>query len=746
MRRLVLSSSKQDMTSRNIAAHSEKFISYLIAHLRDVLTAGELREKFAAFTHWAQLGAEEDRAYHALQAHAEQQRITYEERPVLGTQPFSLCDIYVSTGCGLLTWQEIRGKEGKPETKRDAFLESDETGGRRDLLQTVLEYMKKPRFNDAIVIQGGPGAGKSAFTLHLTDQLLREGLCPLRIRLRDLDVQMPLLDALSKALLEPDEIGVGEQPAPKPENALLHGKVFDEGMNFGEAIISPYVLILDGWDEVSTAGEGFRIQVSRLLQRVREELLRPRNPLIRVIITGRPSEAVADSTFLAGKTPVLTMRPYTPEQLELYARRLQYLLQHPTVLRSKADGEQMETWCISSLDFLAPVFTRYRKEFVRSQQGKGAAEGLDVLGQPLLAHLALRVIADCSRQQDLAAMLDNPTLLYRSLVDLTCAKAGKAAFDSGDTPAQARIRGIELRGILHRTAAAITATGHESIPFEELTLRARLRGDEKQSLAQRARQDRPWTRLMISFYFKGGGEHHGCEFLHKTFREYLFAEGIVETLKAQARKQTSVVERRHPDLYWEDFPQSRPGDQRFELSRALGELASPQRITPETAGHLDALLQWELARSSAQYTETPELGEATEKLSLEKWETVRDLLAEMWDWWARGVHLRPQPRQDESDGKVTLDPPYADRLVDLAMTRDRHGLYKNIPIPPRTTTMDSYLGEVLFRLAALVHYYVARQQGWLGWADKSSLQADHPESAFMNLRRSQKVDWLAARS
>jgi hypothetical protein len=38
----------------------------------------------------------------------------------------------------------------------------EQNGGRADLLQTVTDYIGKPDFRDAIVVQGPAGSGKSS--------------------------------------------------------------------------------------------------------------------------------------------------------------------------------------------------------------------------------------------------------------------------------------------------------------------------------------------------------------------------------------------------------------------------------------------------------------------------------------------------------------------------------------------------------------------------------------------------------
>ena len=164
--------------------------------LRELVSDPKLKDRFAPFVQWAQLGSEEERAYFALQDHAARQRNIFRQEPVLGNEPFALSDVYVETDCGELKWRQIHTDKLDPFDERN--------GGRAPLLETVLRYIGLDGFNDAIVIQGGPGAGKSAFTLKLSDELLRLGLLPIRIRLRNLRIDLPLLKAVAQAVVSPD--------------------------------------------------------------------------------------------------------------------------------------------------------------------------------------------------------------------------------------------------------------------------------------------------------------------------------------------------------------------------------------------------------------------------------------------------------------------------------------------------------------------------------------------------------------
>ncbi len=210
---------------------------------------------------------------------------------------------------------------------------------------------------------------------------------------------------------------------------------------------------------------------------------------------------------------------------------------------------------------------------------------------------------------------------------------------------------------------------------------------------------------MISFYFKGGHRELGCEFLHKSFREYLFAEGIVETLKNYAGTVASPLPERN--LYWKDFDQSDP---RFTLTRNLSELLAAQWLSREVVAHLEQLLGWEIGRQKARM-DTNRPGRPTERLDIAGWEHVRDGLAEVWDWWAEGVPLRSQPKRNVRR-QIEFDPPYADELAQLTVPRDLRP-NSEYPIPARSTTIDAHLGDGLFRLCAWTHYQVALQRNWL---------------------------------
>lgn len=701
-----------------------------VSNLKTILSHGELKERFAPFTQRMDLGTDEEQAYDALLEHAEQQRRLFEEAPVFEKEPFALEHVYVDTACGALKWGDINKEQhapgqvqGKGHDRVDPF--SEKWGGRRPLIETVMGLIGDPKLKDAIVVQGVAGSGKSSFTLKLCSELIREGLHPIRVRLRDINLSRPVVEALPRALFPTDRYGLPDaQAGPRPDDLFLGGAIFKERTLFRGTPICPYVLILDGWDEISiSATTGFKVRVTNMLSELRSEYLRGRPVPVRVILTGRPSDAVSESKFLLESTDVLTMRPLHPEQVrELVGKLKRALEERPIRVEVK---DEKEVWSITDTARFDAVVESYKEDFdatLKASQEGGApapdagsapAGSMAVLGLPLLTHLAVRLMSRW-KGEDLTPLIRNPTTLYRSLVDLTCEKGGASPFDLINIGEQFRITGAQLRELLWKTATAMTAYGQESISFVELALRLNLDVEDLDHRINSATEDHVLSQLMISFFFKGGQRHLGCEFLHKSFREYLYAEGVVEVLKAYGRKVKAAPAER--EQYWADFA---PTDSRHDFSRELSEALAPQWLSPEVAGHLEQLIKWEIGRAGGR-EEAEAIGTRTEPLSPAGWAVVRDGLADLWDWWGEGVHLRPpvtvEKRMRVADFKEKT---YAQELVELCAPFDPS--QRNYSLEPkRTVTVDSHLGDALIRLCAWVHYEVAVNTGWLEGRDRDT--------------------------
>jgi len=710
----------------------ERFIRKLDLLLSDKKTA----PKFAPFKEWMGMDSGRQAALAALQIHAKYQRDQYLSEPLFKREPYALQHIYVSTECGKLAWGEIRGPRdarrgeelARPAERCDPF--SENHGGRHNLLDTVMGYITDRNFKEPIVIQGLAGAGKSSFTLRLCAELWAKGWRPLRIRLKRLRLSSSLIDALNEAVELADEDRLADLPVARPKDLLLGGEIFRTPYG-GDHSLCRYVLILDGWDELDLSdSRPFREKVGEMLREVRRVFLDPqRAPRVRVVVTGRPSPDVVESKFLNDDTPVLTMRPIRPQQLREFVERLDDALGS---VPPYVAVENPDEWRVPHRRTLDKAFSKYEETFNTSlpkydEDGKIKEPGrapksnsLEVLGLPLLAYLTIRVMAQTVRsggplekqQAVINEMVENPTLLYRSLTDLTCEKAGKAAFDVRDrgdeVERQWREVGQALRERLRRTAAAMSILGVEHISREEWRRRA-LQNETEERETQTA-EDHPLTRLMISFYFKGGQPEQGCEFAHKSFREYLFAERIVETLKEYGRRLTEREAKRLPPRdYWRDF--SREEDRlRYDFSRVLAYLLAPQWVAPNVWDHLQHLIEWEISR--AALNASPEgnqlSGLPAQALSIERWKYVRDGLADLWEWWCDCAHLRPQVKTDRWK-KSIIEPPFAEELIRWAAPLTAE---ENEALPLESpTSMDAHLGDALCQICAMVHFYIAVNEG-----------------------------------
>jgi uncharacterized protein YjbI with pentapeptide repeats len=681
---------------RLVVAVEQKFPTVL----KLVLSDRELAPKFAPFKSLVELGTGEERLAKALERHSNYQQWLFDAAAVLGQEPFPLKEIYVAPDCGELGWAAIRdiGRATKLEDRIDPFLES--CGGRHALLERVLALISDNRLKDPIVIQGAAGSGKSSFTLHLSSVLRSRGLIPVRVRFRDLPPKQEFFEALCEAILaNSGEVGGTEGLRFSAGEMRFDPAILDGSVEFDGTRICPYILIFDGWDEISvSASHGFKARVESIIEDIVSRLVdKVRAAPVRVIISGRPSVDVSENRRLRARTPVLTMRPLTPTQLAEFARKL--------AKARAAAGQEVTVLTEALITELEAEYSRqYTVAIAEAKPGAASLSGsFAVFGLPLLAYLSLRLIAH--EKTRVSALAQNPTELYRKLVNLTSASA--ANVERMDFEAGARLYGGPLRELLRKTAVAMTIRGGESISYDELESRLNVDG-ALEPLVRETTADNPLSELMISYYFRAGNRELGCEFLHKSFREYLFAEAIVETVKAYGRTSDGTASPR--STYWREFDSP---DSRVEFGRSLGTLLGAQWLTTEVCGHMEQLIEWEIDRSALvqeKKANTPVVGEAI-PLQLDEWRRARDGLADLWEWWSEGVPVRPQPSYNQKSAALEYKEPLAYELVQTFAPRDLPK--KQLPVPVRVTTIDGHLGDGLFRLTALVHYCIAVKTGWL---------------------------------
>jgi Pentapeptide repeats (8 copies)/TIR domain len=623
-----------------------------------------------------------------LAAHHAWLRWQFNEAPVLGQEPYALADVYIETECGQLTWGDIN--EVKPGERVDAFHPS--RGRRTALVPSALNLVADSKFHDLIVVQAGPGSGKSAFTWRIANALLDEGFWPVLVRFRDL--RLATFPDIGELLDDAIRIGGTDDDSPHAQTSIV-AWLRKQTHEFRGTRMCKAVFILDGWDEVSLTGNiSYQAQLREWLPRLREYFAQ-RTPLVRVLLTGRPSSEVGTSGVLHKQTPVLTMRPIRPDQLRQFAGRIQERQQ------SCAANDVRLPWSID-VDRLAPVFEHYERWFQRFEvshplngpkrterpdQDAPTAASTEVLGNPLLAYLSLRVLAE--QGVNVRTVLEKPTALYHELIETTVRHAGKKE-DAGLNSTVHR-GGEKLRRLLQEVAATISLLRAEAVSYEELALRLDdtalpIRRDWLGNWAADAENSENALReLVVNFYFKGGNAALGCEFLHKSFREYLFAEAIVQALvdavEANAHQEAPVTAQ---DGFARDFA---PDTVEFILSRRLAYLLAPQWLSREVETHL----QWLMAREA--------------EAAPERWVLIRDLIASVYAWWAEGVHLRHQP----TGSRTSLwKPPLVDQLFVQAMPFDDP---KRSFVPLRTTSLDAHLGHALMRLACMLHTELPQATG-----------------------------------
>ncbi|MAS95641.1 MAG: hypothetical protein CMO55_20765 [Verrucomicrobiales bacterium] len=586
-------------------------------------------------------------------------RYQFRSSPALGQENFTLADIYQETECGDLAWGDLSHDRTDPE-KDKIDPEKEKHGGRENAIAAACKYLLDPDFRkEPIVVRGPAGAGKSSFSLRLAQELMdSHGLSPIFIRFRNLTLTRLQSNPIEEILSGAVRTGPDDDIPPSLKDFLINDELLRQEAESVPGMCR-HVFILDGWDEVALTGtQSYQQQLEVLLPKLRDYFFRRPGLKIGLVLTGRPSVEVGSAGILHANSRVLTLRPLRPKQLTDFSRSLMESSEHWELTEEKAN---------EAISVYEKWFDKRNEESVPDE-----LRSFEMMGLPLLGLLTFRTIA--GYDGPISKLLEEPAALYKALVDQTVEHHGQAQEVEGLEDA-ARIPGAELRKLLQQTAAMISILEGETITYEELDARLKEESDgDLQETVRKCTDAKPLSNLVINFYFKGGKTDLGCEFLHKSFREYFFAEAIFSLLKRFAEE--NPVAPRLPDLkYWEDFP---VGSAQYRLSRSLSRLFAPQWQKPEERRNLFWLLQSDIQ-------EDPE-----------RWIGLRDLLAEVYGWWAEGVHLRMPREKRLRIERFQL--PYIDELMQWS-----HPLTSDA-IPMRSTTLDGHLGDALMQLTALVHW------------------------------------------
>ncbi|WDE02493.1 pentapeptide repeat-containing protein [Thalassomonas actiniarum] len=636
---------------------------------KGVITADNYLEKIK--TALSGVSSQERTANDYLAAHQAWLYWQYHDAPIFQKEPYALADVYIEPECGSLLWEQVQND------KKDPFQEKGKCGGRELMLETVLSLMGNPDFSDLITIQAGPGAGKSAFTYRLASKLIDGGLQSIIIKFKDL--RLSSFSTVDELLDDAIRIGFADEDSPNPGSEIIN-TLLEERIKFQQAEICKTVIILDGWDEVSLTGNvSFKAQLSTWLPKIRDYFIKRRGVKVRLVLTGRPSNEVSHSGVLRKTTPLLTMRAMRPEQLQQYAKNIsRYLID----AQNNPSKEIKEAAWSLNLQTLKPVFEHYESWFNEEHQQGSDSTG-DFLGNPLLAYLSFRVFSETDKSPE--DLISKPTALYHELINITVKYAGKGQDE--DLEEAAHRGGENLRRLLQEVAATISILRGESVSFTELEARFEDRElpipkDLLNNWHHQADTETALQELVINFYFKGGNTNLGCEFLHKSFREYLFAEAIFSALLDVSKARQGLFEPYKNYDYWEDFDSGTP---EYDLSRRLAYLLSPQWLTGEVRTHLFWLIENHMASH------------------LNQWQWLRDAVLSVYAWWAEGALLRHQPTRSRVGSR--WEAPYIDTLFQQVIPFDTN----DDLAPIRTSVLDSHFGHALMQITAYIFDQLSKQ-------------------------------------
>ncbi len=345
-----------------------------------------------------------------------------------------------------------------------------------EVIDSVIDSIYNKESQDIILIEAGPGRGKTFFCKMFANRIANEIypiFIPILIKLRNINLQQGFIETLKKYFTE------------------THNEEIDT--NFLNDF--KFIFILDGFDELQIQ------QDSEVVKKLFDQLqyFQQNHPKHRVILTGRPFAL--------------------PPEPDLTQNLMRFELQ-------PMDNELREQWLKKWEAIIYPGLAEPFKEFLN----KCPEQINDLAGEPLLLTLLAGMYRDGIIEN---SSFDNITNSKQAKI-IIYEQFFYGVINSQRGDLQEGITGLkpeDLETIITEAALCVVQGGTEYSTIE--ILNKRLPKDITSS------QEKKLTNALTAFYFrknssgskdsskdKGGG----FEFIHKSFCEFSFAKRIYEGL------------------------------------------------------------------------------------------------------------------------------------------------------------------------------------------------------------------------
>lgn len=376
---------------------------------------------------------------------------------------------------------------------------------------------------DLRILCGGPGSGKSTVCRMLASQLANDpAMHPVFLRLRHMKEGADLVSFVEASL----------------RNEGLIDRISDL------RDVPNLVLILDGFDELVMAS---RARLRNFFNVLTEELASGPLRFARAIVSGRDTLFPNGDGLPAG-AHVLTLAPFDEPRVAEWGRKWR-------ALHGRGPGSGFTP------EKLLPAAKTYQQSPLQH-----------LASWPLTLHLLARVHTSGTLDLNFGLEKDQEiekAFLYRSIMADTVRRQTAQASGTG------RFDHQQMQRFLRHLAWQMYSRETDSLEFHEvMPLVRELYPDATESDASEVTEV-----AIVNAPELTKGEETGCEFVHKSFSEYLAAEHIAETIERTAFKV-------------EEFGSLEP-TWRMSTGDATAELASvfaSRLIAPEVQEMLEPML------------------------------------------------------------------------------------------------------------------------------------------------------------